>query len=180
MLLNFFCPGFCCNTKVIQTNPGTPEENGAVEGLQATLTRWSNPQKHKDLGSFQKALDESGRIQREVYRVSAKEYKTRISLFPELKTNPRKFSKTGFDFRRIESFLAQRSWTRSVRYCGVVRFMSNVLFVGKAHAGKRVSISFDPLDKAWLIHDTDGTLINKSQRQIISEKEILEFATKNE
>lgn len=164
--------------EVIQNNPASPQENGAVENLQATLARWSHPKTHTRIEDFQKALDEAGRIQREVYMVSAKGYKSRISLFPELKTNTRVFSYECFDFQRVEQYLSERVWRRKVRHNGRIRFMGKEFHMGRPYAGKEVSISFDPIEQLWLIHDADGALLNQSKREIVSKREILDFASR--
>lgn len=161
--------------EVIQNNPGCPQENGAVEGLQGILFRWSCPKSYHDLDSFQSAVDEAGRIQREVFQIAAQQYKTRMSLFPELNNNPRTYTKDQFEFSRIEEYLAKRVWKRKVKTNGEIRFMGQAIYIGNKHKAKQVSLSFDIQDKAWSVHDDRGTLIKYFQKQIISMQTLREF-----
>jgi len=161
--------------ELIQNTPGRPQENGAVEGLQGTLYRWVNPEKYLDQDSFQLAVNEVGRIQREVYKIPAQAYQTRISLFPELNNNPRTYSKEKFDFSKVEQHMAKRAWARKVKSNGEIRFMGEAIYVGYKHAAKQVTLSYDPIESTWLIHDTKGLLIKTSTKDIISQKKILDF-----
>lgn len=161
--------------ELIQNTPGRPQENGAVEGLQGTLYRWVNPQKYFDRDSFQLAVNEAGRIQREVYKIPAQAYQTRISLFPKLSNNPRTYSKDKFDFSKVEEFLAKRIWSRKVKQNGEIRFMGEAIYVGYKHAAKQVTLSYDPLESIWSIHDTKGVWIKTSNKEIISQKKIIDF-----
>ena len=106
--------------EVIQNRPGRPQENGAVESSQGILNRWVNPTKYTSIEQLNPALEEQGRIQREVYLIPAKKYQTRISLFPTLTQNPRTYSPHNFDFTRVEQYLAQRAWTRAVKKNGEI------------------------------------------------------------
>lgn len=161
--------------EVIQNTPGRPQENGVVEGLQSTLNRWSNPARYDDLESFQKAVDEAGRIQREVYKVTTQNYQTRLSLFPELTQNKRIYRKENFDFTKVQQYLARKIWRRTVKQSGEIRFMGVPIYVGYRWSAQIVTLSYDPQEDLWVVHDSNGQLVKTSMKKVISEQKILDF-----
>ena len=69
----------------VQLNaPRCPQQNGTVENLQGTCKRWSGAKLYDDIEHYQDRVNETLRIQREVFRIRKKGDKTRKELFPQL------------------------------------------------------------------------------------------------
>jgi hypothetical protein len=161
--------------KVQQNDPGCPQQNGTVEGLQGICNRWVNPQQFDSVQALQEALDEVLRIQMEVYRIPGKKHKTRLSLHPELKENPRKFNPEDFSWQRVKDYLADQVWTRTVSVTAV-SFFNQKIYVGKQFAQQEVTLTYDPIEEQVLIRSRDGNLIRSYRKPLVTEAQILEFA----
>lgn len=158
--------------KVIQNAPRCPQQNGIVECLQGTLYRWTGPLNQTNVKSLQARIDEESDFQRNHYRIPSKQNKTRLELFPELETNPRKYNPDLFDIQLVYNFLSEKVWKRKVMKGGVIKFFGAAIFVGRKFAGVEVTFTFDPLEVRWLIRKKDGTLINTSNKGIPTEEDI--------
>jgi hypothetical protein len=55
-----------------------------------------------------------------------------------------------FDLKRVDKYLAERSWIRTVSEGGQVSLGSHPYGLGKAWAGQTVSISFDPEQRQFM------------------------------
>lgn len=163
--------------EVIQNRPATPQENGAVEGNQGVMFRWVNPGQYHSVEQLQEGLEEVGRIHRNVYKVPAKGHQTRLTLFPELEHNPRSYDPKLFDFTKVEAYLADRAWVRTIRRNGEIKFLGKVFYLGQKHAAKQISITYDPIDHLWMFHDQKGVMIKASDAKIVDPEAIISFAT---
>lgn len=161
---------------VIQNRARCPQQNGVVECLQGVLCSWSNPKAQENKEALQKRLNQESLFQREQYRIPAKGYKTRIEIYPELKTNSRKYNPDKFDMKLVYKYLSKFVWKRTVKQNGMLKLFSNTLYAGEKNYRKPVFITFDPVEIKWLIKDTNGILIYTSKRGIPTEKEIKDFA----
>jgi len=159
---------------VILNTPGRPQENGTVEGQQGTICRWANPSGCENRNVLNLALREAGRIHRSVYRVRAKGKKTRLDLYPELLTNPRKFSEELFSMERVYKFLAGQVWDRRIRGNGCVKLFGKDTYVGLKYIEYPVTIIFDPLEDQWIVRTQNGTLLNKIPNKHITQTIILD------
>lgn len=160
--------------EVIQNDPGCPQQNAIVEGLQDTCYRWAAPQKQYNLDALQKSLDEAGRIHREVYQLARRGYKTRIQLYPDLMDNPRSFSHDLFDMNRVYTFLSQKVWQRKVKTAGTIKVFNQEIYVGSRFGHWPVTVTFDPIEHQWMIRATDGRLLKASNKALIQEEQIWE------
>lgn len=156
--------------------PKVPQQNGTVEGLQGICHRWSAPHVHDTLKSYQQRINETNRIQREVYRIRKEGDKTRKQLYPELWKNPRKFNPTNFKMKRIYENLATRVWQRQVNSGGSARFWKAFFYVGKQFRYQTVTITFDPLECQWLIRATDGRLLKINKKEFFTKKLLFKHA----
>jgi hypothetical protein len=159
--------------KVILNKPGCPQQNGTVEGLQRICFNWANSKDSKSVEEFQKSVDHARYIQRNVYHIKGK--KTRSEIFPELKLNPRKYNIEDFDFNKVCLFLALNVWERLVSKDGDIKFNARKLFVSRDYIGQKVTVTFDPVARHWLIRANNGTLINKSSKGVPTKETILYF-----
>ncbi len=162
--------------EVIQNDPGCPQQNGTVEGLQNICFRWVNPSKYESVDQLQAAMDEISLIQRSVYRVPAKKYATRLELYPDLLRNPRRYDPALFEMNSVWAYLSQQVWQRIIKLNGSISFMGTEIYVSQNLSGQTVTLTFDPIDQLWVIHSIRGAFLKASDKQIITEDQILTHA----
>lgn len=163
--------------EVVQIDPGSPQQNGTVEGLQNICYRWVNPAKYDSTETLQTALDQTGHIQRGIYKIPAKGYAARIELYPELLQNPRKGPLgTQFEFQWVEQYLAQQVWQRNILNGGFIKFMDQRIYIGYRMVHQRVTLTYDPIDHLWVVRSISGQLLKIADKQIITEETIWEHA----
>ena len=153
-----------------------PQQNGTVENLQGTCHRWSAPSKYTSLEDYQNRLNETNRIQREVYRIRKSGDKTRKELYPELWTTPQKYDPGKFDIQIVYNNLAERVWYRTINKSGVIRFWKQYIYLGKTFIAQHVTITFDPIEQMWLIRAIDGKILKTYDKQLFTEQSILKHA----
>lgn len=161
---------------VIQNTPRCPQQNGAVECLQGIMKNWSNPKdqdSHKDL---QKRLDQESDFQRNDYQIPSKGYQTRIELHPSLEKNTRRYDPSNFNMELVYKYLSEQVWMRYVYRNGSIKFFGEEIYIGTKFSKEDLSITFDPVNRVWLIRKLDGTLLRTSAKGIPIEKEIKDFA----
>ena len=159
--------------EVVRNAKGCPEQNGTVEGLQGIVERWSEPQCSNDTEEFQKAVDEAIRNQRYVYRMPRKKNQIRAKLYPSLATNPRRYNPLDFSMARVYEFLSKRVWKRSVCSTGSIGFCKTTFYIGRPYKNQEVFITFNPIDKNWIVRKRDGTQIKIESKIVFDENEIL-------
>jgi len=162
--------------EVILNPPRTPQENGTVEGLQGICKRWSCSPKYGTMEEYQVRIDETNRIQREVYRIRKKGDKTRREIYPELWTGPNKYNPRDFDIQKVFDELSNRTWVRRTTNSGSLNFWSKSVYLGKPFIYHDVTITFDPFDCLWTIRATDGRILKEVENSIFTEGQILKNA----
>lgn len=160
--------------EVIQNNPGCPQENGTVEGLQRISSRWSKPEMMESLEALQDALDQTGIHQREIHRMRKKRDKTRIELYPELKSNERKLCTDSFSIERVTAYMSQFVFIRKVTKNGRIR-LAGCLIPVNSQIGKEVTVKFDHSNKEWIVRSVKGNELIRSKEPMITEKMIREW-----
>ena len=154
----------------------TPQQNGTVEGLQGICYRWSNPAAYQDMASFQQRINETNRIQREVYRIRKQGDKTRRELFPELWQNSRQYDPENFNIQKVCDNLATKVWERKVNKGGNFQFWATVIYIGPKFEGQTVTITYDPSERQWFIRAKDGRLLRTYTKEFFTEVQLLEHA----
>ncbi len=162
--------------EVIQNQPRCPQQNGAVECLQGIMKSWSNPKEQRSIEDLQQRLDKESDFQRNHYQIPAKGNKTRIALHPSLQNNPVKYDPDKFDINLVYNFLSQQVWERSINKGGKVNIMGIEIYINYKMKKQPVTVTFDPLEKQWLIRTENGTLLKTSTRGVPLEKQIKDFA----
>ncbi len=162
--------------QVIQNQLRSPQQNGAVECLQGIMKNWSNPKDQDCIEDLQKRLDEESNFQRNHYRIPAKENKTRIELHPTLQSNPRKYDPDNFDINLVYDFLSEQVWERNINNGGYVNIMGERIYISYKIKKQPITITFDPIEKQWLIRKENGTLLKTSTSGVPTEEQIKNFA----
>jgi len=125
---------------------------------------------------LQEAIDQTSFIQRSVYRIPAKKYATRSELYPDLRCNPRVFDPRDFQMKRVWSYLSQQVWKRIIKLNGGISFIGQEIYVSQKMTGQTVTITFDPIEQLWIIHSISGQFLKSSNKQILTENQILTHA----
>lgn len=163
----------------VANRPRRPQDNGTVENLQGTSCRWVNPGQFRCPEDLQRGLNEVAREQREVYRLRAKDDLTRLQLFPQLETNPRRWTgeDSMFDIERVYDWLEKIRISRRVYSNGRVSFGNFDFQAGTKYKGKNVIITFDRKDKMWHVKlDDDGSHIKSVKGLIITKESVLNLS----
>jgi len=162
--------------EVIQNQLRCPQQNGAVECLQGIMKNWSNPKVQENIEQLQQRLDQESDFQRNHYQIPAKANKTRSQLHPELNSNDRVYDPNDFKINRVYDFLAQQVWQRSINANGNLCIMGIEIYISYKLKKQAVTITFDPIEKQWLVRDEKGTLLKTETKGVPTEKEIKDFA----
>lgn len=158
--------------EVIYNKPRCPQQNGTIEGLQGICSRWSDPARKASIEALQSAVNEANRIQRCVYRIRKQKYQTRMQLYPQLATNPRRFDLQAFDFHRVKVYLAQKVWQRKVKKNGCIKLYKKEIYVALHCVGQSLTVTYDPVESQWVIRAANGTLLKTSTKALITEEMI--------
>ena len=161
---------------VTQNTPRRPQENGIVECLQGTMYRWSNPKSQVSVNALQDRLNEESDFQRNHYCLIARNGKTRNELYPMLQANERVYNPDNFDMKLVDTYLSKKVLYRPVGKNGLVRFMGETVYVGRKYFKECITVTFDPLERLWMIRKEDGTLLKMTVKGVPSKEVILNFA----
>lgn len=162
--------------EVIQNQLRCPQQNGAVECLQGIMKSWSNPKDQQRVDDLQERLDQESDFQRNAYQIPAKGNKTRIELYPCLEHNPRKYNPNSFDINLVYDFLSEQVWQRSINKGGQVNMMGIHIYISYKMKRQPVTVTFDPLEKQWLVHNENGILLKTSTKGVPTKRQIKNFA----
>lgn len=161
--------------EVIQNQLRQPQQNGIVECLQGIMKNWSNTKAQKSIRGLQKRLDLESDFQRNHYRIPAKGNKTRIELHSSLEQNPRKYDPRKFDMNRVYDYLTEQVWERTLNNNGSTHIFGQTIYISYKLKKQPVTVTFDPIDKQWLIRSQNGTILKTSTKGVPNEKQIKDF-----
>ena len=92
--------------EVFFNRPRRPTDNAKVERMQRTTKNWACIEQAKDYQDLAQRLQYVGLIQREHFKVSRLENKTRMQAFPDLTNNLRKYDPDNFQVHKAYQRLA--------------------------------------------------------------------------
>ena len=159
---------------MIWNKPATPQENGKVERMQGTSSRWAEPEKCLSPASLQKRLDEEALVQREQFHVKRLEDKTRLGVFPQMETSRRPFSEQSFMIQRTYDFLAQKIYVRKTSPSGALMLYGQIFRLGVVNKGKTIRIKLHSTTCEWCFFD-DNKEIKRLKAETILEENILKL-----
>ena len=154
---------------MIWNKPACPQENGKVERMQGTSSRWAEPAKCLSLAHLQKRLDEEAAVQREQFYVKRLEYKTRLQIYPELETSRRVYDAQTFNVRRIYDFLSGKVYIRKTSPAGALQLYGELFRLGVIHKNKNIQIKLDPGTCEWQFFDDKERLITIKAEHLAQE-----------
>lgn len=142
------------------TRPGQATDQAHVEREHRTLFDWLEPpQPLADLEALQTALGEARHMHNYVLPSEAGDCHRRppMQVHPEVLHPLRPYRPAAelalFDLARVDHFLAQFGWSYKVSRVGQVRIAQHTYSVGKAHAGQRIDVRFDPHDRHFVFRE---------------------------
>jgi len=162
--------------EVIQNQLRCPQQNGIVECLQGIMKSWSNTKDQNSIRELQQRLDLESDFQRNHYRIPSKRNKTRLELYPSLEKNPKLYNPNDFDITRVYNYLANQVWERTLNSSGAVNIFGVNIYISYKLKKQPITVTFDPIDKQWLIRKENGTIMKTSSKGVPTEKTIKDFA----
>ena len=154
---------------MIWNKPHCPQQNGVVENMQGTSSRWVELDKIRDLNHLQIRLDQESFLQREKLPVKRLARKTRIEAFPELETSRRIYEPDDFDEQRVYNFLSKKMYTRKVSSVGTISHYGHIFSVGAKFKGQYVQLKFDKQSIEWIIYDNQKEIKRKNAHHLTRE-----------
>jgi len=135
----------------------TPQRNGSVERSHRTLNERTLINQHfRDAAHLQAQVDADWTELNTVCPSRAGDCHGQppVTAHPEL-TVPRRFyspdqEEALFDLRAVDAYLAQFTWVRTVNSYGRLSLGSQRYGLGRAWAGQKVSIQFEPLQRVMV------------------------------
>ena len=140
---------------MIWNKPRTPQMNGVVEKMQDTSQRWAEIDKAINVKDLQERLDKQTIVQREQFKVSRLDNKTRLLVYPEIESAQRKWqpeAQNHADIQRVYDFLAKKTYNRKVSGAGQIGIFArkhSLVKCGKHLKGKFVQVKFNQKTIEW-------------------------------
>jgi hypothetical protein len=166
---------------MIWNKPRTPQMNGVVEKMQDTSQRWAEIDKALNIKDLQERLDSQSIVQREEFKVSRLDNKTRLAVYPQLESAQRKWvpnDPNHADIQRVYDFLAKKTYTRKVSSAGQIGIFAQKFSIAKGFKDlkeKYVQVKFNPKTVSWdifynyeLIKTVPALIINKQNIENLS------------
>lgn len=141
---------------VIWNKPRCPQQNGVVERMQGTSSRWAEVDKIFNLIDLQNRLDKEAILQREKLPVKRLEKKSRLEAFPELEISRRIYNQTDFDEQKVYNFLAKKIYTRKVSASGTFSHFGQVIYIGTKFKSQFIQLKFE--QNSWLVFDSQAKI----------------------
>ena len=74
------------------------------------------------------------------------------------------------------TFLPEQVWQRILNTGGEVHFMGAKIYISRKLTRQSVTVTFDPLEKQWLIRNKNGAILKTSTRGVPTEQGVKNFA----
>lgn len=160
---------------MIWNTPRRPQENGVVERSQGTANRWCEPWTCQSPEELETRLERMDRLHREVYPYQ--ERRSRLEVHPGLANSGRPYVPESEDrlweWGRVTAHLSGYVVVRQVNQNGMVSIYDRGYYVGRAHQGKSVYVTFDPDTNEWVFSDPSGRELRHKAAEEISPERVL-------
>lgn len=158
--------------EVIFNRPKQPTDNAKVERMQRTTKDWARIYQAKDINDLEQRLRPILVIQREKFKVSRMQYRTRLDVYPELKNNSRFYKPEQFNPDKAYERLANWTLVRKVSKNGQFSLYGQTFYLSKEFRGTYINIKFEPKQMAWFIFDKSNMLISEFQAKSLKAENI--------
>lgn len=166
----------------VTSRPYRPTDQGSIERNHRTLGDFAwKDQVFDQIGDLQQALDQHQQRYNHAYPSKAAHCQGRPPLvaFPESGSTGRPYHLANewnfFDLNRVDAYLAQFIWTRTVTKNGLVYLGNHRYGLGRSHHGQKVSIRFLPASRAFRFESADGTGLKELPAIELAKEDILGF-----
>jgi hypothetical protein len=156
--------------------PCSPQKNAKVERNQGTTARWADPAQCKNYLELQQRLNQVVEDQREHFHTRVCKNKTRAECFPQLFQNPKRLHVEGLNMQFVFDLLAKGSWQRKVSREGATDMFGKTYQVGYQYRSKTVSVTFDPINIAWVFKNERGVVLNTKTATNLKEQNIRDLS----
>lgn len=151
------------------TRPGQATDQAHVERGHRTWNDWlMRPDPTPDLTTYRAELAQARYMHSEVLSSQAGDCqgRTPYQAHPEIHIPVQPFVPEAellqFNLSRVDRFLAQFIWQHKVTKSGQVSIGESVYYVGNTHAGKQVTVRFDPKDRHFVFtHPQTGKVLKR-------------------
>jgi len=166
-LFTLWLEGLGINHRFIR--PAQPTDQPHVERGHRTWNDWlTKPEPAPDLVTYRTELTQARYVHNEVLSSQAGDCqgRTPYQAHPEVRVPIQPFAPEVelllFDLARVDRFLKQFVWQHKVTLSGQVSIGKAVYYVGNTHAGKQVTVRFDPKDRHFVFtHPQTGTVLKR-------------------
>ena len=146
------------NVKVILNRPSQSTDNGIVERDHGVLAGWVEAHKAGSVAELQTHIDWAMEMQRQRYPAMAGQ--SRLQAYPALLENPRRYhereEKDLWLLERVDEFLSHFVWIRRVDKVGRISLFSSAYSVGRAYAGRDITVRLDRQNRHWIMETEQG------------------------
>jgi hypothetical protein len=160
---------------MIWNTPRRPQENGVVERSQGTASRWCEPWTCRSPEELEARLGQMDRLHREVYPY--RECRSRLEVHPGLRSSGRAYVPESeerlWEWGRVTAHLSGYVVARRVNRNGLVSIYDRGYYVGRAHQGKPVYVTFDPETIEWVFSDARGHELRHKAAEEISPERVM-------
>lgn len=139
--------------------PRAPRQNATVERMQRTTAQWAEPACCTTPEQLQQKLNHLADLQTRHYPLQRKAGKNRKQLYPSLWSNPRRYTKSRFQIKKVHAYLQKTDFVRRVSKNGCISFYAQSIFVGTTYQGQDLSVRFSAKHMCWALVDQTGVCI---------------------
>jgi len=156
--------------------PRRPQANGVVERSQGVGKQWGEPRTCGTAQELQVRMDEMDRRQRESYPVTA-DGRSRWQAHPGLAHSGRAYAQERegdiWDLNRVKEHLAGFALRRKVDAQGKISLYNARRFIGRERKGEWVWVTFDPVERRWVVSEEEGQEIRRCDAPEVSREAIM-------
>jgi hypothetical protein len=162
--------------EVVPNPPRRPQANGVVERSQGVGKRWAEPRTCTTPQELQRRLDDMDRRQREEYPATAAG-QSRLRAHPGLAHSGRAYDASReeelWDLERLTTHLAGYALRRKVDGQGKISIYNTQRFIGRERKGEWVWVTFDPVERRWVVADERGQEIRRVDAPEVSREAVI-------
>lgn len=170
----------------VTSRPHRPTDQGSIERNHRTLGDFAwKDQVFEQINDLQQALDQHQQRYNQTYPSQAAHCQGHPPLvaFPDAGSTGHPYHPANewnsFDLNRVDAYLAQFIWIRTVTTNGQVYLGNQRYNLGRSHRGQKVAIRFLPASHTFRFESADGTLLKELPAIRLAKEDILGFLPAN-
>jgi transposase InsO family protein len=166
----------------VTSRPYRPTDQGSIERNHRTLGDFAwKDQIFDQVGDLQQALDQHQQRYNQAYPSKAAHCQgcPPLVAFPEAGSTGHPYHPANewdsFDLNRVDAYLAQFIWTRTISTNGRAYLGNQRYGLGRTYRGQKVSIRFLPAARTFRFESADGTVLKELPALGLAKEDILGF-----